>query len=286
MRIESTETKAWNYWEDSWVEGNPPVMGALDHGAWLGSTVFDGARAFDGVTPDLDLHCRRLVASAAAMGLVSLYSAEELLALCREGVEKFPRGTELYIKPMYWATAGFVAPDPASTRFCLSIMDSPLPPASGSSIALSRFRRPSPETAPTNAKAACLYPNSGRAMLDVQARGFDNAVMLDPIGNVAELATANLWLAKDGAVHTPVPNGTFLNGITRQRVLKLFTDAGVQSFERSIAYQDFLDADEIFMTGNYGKVQPITRIEERSLQPGSMYAQARAMYWEWAHQNG
>ncbi len=286
MAKQSGQTSAWHYWMDSWVEGNPSVMGALDHGAWLGSTVFDGARAFEDVTPDLELHCTRLVASATAMGLESLYSAPELLALCLEGVDKFPRGSELYIKPMYWAASGFVAPDPATTRFCLSVFESPLPSSSGSSISLSRFRRPSPETAPTNAKAACLYPNSGRAMLEVQARGFDNAVLLDPVGNVAELATANLWLAKDGVLHTPVPNGTFLNGITRQRVLKLFTDAGVKSFERSIVYQDFLDADEIFTTGNYGKVQPITRIEDRSLQPGPMYTQAREMYWEWAHRQG
>ena len=123
-------------------------------------------------------------------------------------------------------------------------------------------------------------------MLEVQARGFENAVMLDPIGNVAELASANLWLAKDGVVHTPVPNGTFLNGITRQRVLQLFAGAGVKTVERSIAYQDFLDADEVFSTGNYGKVQPITRIEERELQPGPKFLQAREMYWEYAHQNG
>ena len=95
-------TAAWHFWNDTWVDGNPSVMGALDHGAWLGSTVFDGARAFEGVTPDLDLHCQRLVASAEAMGLKSLYSAGELLELCREGVARFPSGTALYIKPMYW----------------------------------------------------------------------------------------------------------------------------------------------------------------------------------------
>ena len=212
MSIEKEQNAAWHFWQDQWLDGNPAVMGAMDHGAWLGSTVFDGARAFEGVAPDLDLHCQRLVDSAAAMGLNSLYSAGELLELCREGIGRFPNGTQLYIKPMYWATSGFVAPDAETTQFCLSVFEAPLPSSTGFSVTLSPYRRPTPETAPTNAKAACLYPNSGRAMVEAQGRGFDNAVMLDTVGHVAELATANLWYAKDGVVHTPAPNGTFVNG--------------------------------------------------------------------------
>ena len=178
---QETET-AWHYWNGEWVDGNPAVMGALDHGAWLGSTVFDGARAFEGVTPDLDLHCQRIVRSADAMNLKNLYPAEELVELSKEGVAKFPAGSALYIKPMYWATDGFVAADPETTKFCLSVMDTPLPPDTGFSVALSTFRRPTPETAPTNAKAACLYPNSGRAMTEVKRKGFENAVMDDTRG--------------------------------------------------------------------------------------------------------
>jgi branched-chain amino acid aminotransferase len=280
---ERTTEKAWHYWNGEWVDGNPAVMGALDHGAWLGSTVFDGARAFEGVTPDLDLHCQRIVRSTHAMNLKSLYPAEDLVELCRDGIAKFPTGSVLYIKPMYWAAEGFIAADPETTRFCLSIMDLPLPPDSGFSVSLSSFRRPTPETAPTNAKAACLYPNSGRAMIEVKRNGFENAVMLDMLGHVAELASANVWYAKDGEVHTPIPNGTFLAGITRARVLTLFRDAGIKTHERSISYSDLLAADEIFSTGNFGKVQPITRIEDRALQPGPLYLMARKMYWDFAH---
>ena len=274
---------SWHFWNGEWTDGNPGIMGPLDHGAWLGSTVFDGARAFEGVSPDLDRHCQRLVASARAMGLIPLHHPEALLELCRDGLGRFPSGAELYIKPMYWASGGFVAPDPDTTRFCLSISESPLPPATGFSVTLSRFRRPTLETAPTNAKAACLYPNSGRALREAQESGFDNAVMLDTLGNVAELASANLWLAKDGEAHTPVANGTFLN---RQRVRMLLERQGVKTHERTLNYQDFIDADEIFATGNFGKVQPITRIESRLLQPGPVYSMARKLYWEWAHENG
>ena len=117
----------------------------------------------------------------------------------------------------------------------------------------------------------------------LDTRGFDNAVVLDGIGNVAELATANIWYAKDGAAHTPVANGTFLNGITKQRVVQLLRDAGVTVYERAITVEELMDADEIFTSGNYGKVMPITRIEDRDLQPGPVYSQARKSYWDWAH---
>lgn len=277
--------QAWHFIDGEWHQGNPPVMGAMSHGAWMASTVFDGARAFEGVTPDLDLHCQRLVDSALAMGLAPSHRGPEIEEILREGVGKFAPGSPLYIRPMYWADTGFVAPDADSTRYCYSLFHAPLPEPKGSSVTLSQFRRPTFAQAPTNAKAACLYPNSGRVLTEARGKGFDNGVVLDALGNVAELATANLWLAKDGAAHTPVPNGSFLNGITRQRIAKLLRDAGIQVYERTLTYQDFLEADEIFSTGNHGKVMPITRIEQRDLQPGPVYTKARELYWEWAHKS-
>lgn len=145
------------------------------------------------------------------------------------------------------------------------------------------FRRPTFETAPVNAKAACLYPNSGRALREVQAKGFDNAVVLDSLANVAELATANLFMVKDGEAHTPYPNGTFLNGITRQRVIALLRADGIKVHERSIGYAELQEADELFSTGNYLKVSPIGRIDDRDLQQGPVYSRARELYWDWAH---
>ena len=139
------------------------------------------------------------------------------------------------------------------------------------------------ETMPTNAKASCLYPNSARAMREAKARGFDNALMCDMLGNVAELATANIFMVKDGTVFTPVPNGSFLNGITRQRVMGLFAKDGVSVVETTLSPAAFLEADEIFQVGNYSKVLPITRIEDRDLQPGPFYKQARELYWSFAH---
>ena len=107
--------------------------------------------------------------------------------------------------------------------------------------------------------------------------------VIDHQGNVAEFATSNLFIAKDGAAHTPAANGTFLAGVTRARVMQLLRDAGIRVHERTIAWSEVLDADEVFSTGNYGKVLPVTRVEKRDLQPGPVYHRAREMYWEFAH---
>ncbi len=277
---------AIHYLDGQWIEGNPPILGPMSHATWMASVVFDGARAFEGVAPDLDLHCARLIDSANSFGLKPVVSAGEVLEIAQEGVGRFATDAELYIRPMFWAENGakfFVAPDPESTRFCLTIFEVPLPEPNGISVCLSSYRRPLPTMAPTNAKAACLYPNSGRALIEVGEKGFDNAVVLDAIGNVAELATANIWMGKDGAAHTPAPNGTFLNGVTKQRIAMLLEKAGIKVYERTVTYEELLEADEIFSTGNLAKAMPITRIEGRDLQPGPIFARARELYGEWAH---
>jgi branched-chain amino acid aminotransferase len=152
----------------------------------------------------------------------------------------------------------------------------------GFSVTVSPFRRPTIETMPTNAKAGCLYPNNGRAMVEAKMRGFDNALVLDMLGNVAETGSSNVFMVKDGVAMTPAPNGTFLSGITRARIIKLLREAGVEVQEKTLRMQDFLDADEVFSTGNHSKVVPIIRVEDRNLQAGPVAKKARDLYWEWA----
>ena len=278
-------SKTWTYFEDAWHAGNIGLMGPRTHGAWLGSVVFDGARSFAGVTPDLDLHCARVNRSALAMGLKPVVDERRWLALVDDGLARFDAGAELYIRPMYWADSGFgggVRFDPATTRWCLSIYEAPLPKPVGMSVCLSPFRRPRPDTAPVEAKASCLYPNGSRAMIEAASRGFDNCLMRDTDDAIAELANANVFLVKDGTVSTPIPNGTFLNGITRQRVVGLLRDAGIEVVETMLRYADFLGADEIFSTGNFQKVSPITRIDDRIIPIGATCMKARELYWDFA----
>jgi len=275
----------WTFFEGDWHEGNVAIMGPRTQASWLGSTVFDGARAYDGLAPDLDRHMARVNVSARRMRLKTLVSDEEWVGLARDGVRKFAPGAPLYIRPMYWAEGGVgggVKYDPDSTRWCLSIYVAPVPGEREIAVTLSPFRRPTLETAPVDAKAGCLYPNNGRALFEAADRGFDNALLCDMLGNVAELANSNVFMVKDGVVLTPAPNGTFLDGITRQRTIQLLRDAGETVLETSLRYADFLDADEIFSSGNYAKVSAITRIEQRPLQPGPVTRKAAALYREFA----
>lgn len=280
-------TQTWTWFEGEWHEGNPPIMGPRSHAFWLGSSVFDGARAFEGVTPDLALHLARVNNSAAVLGMNPTMNVETMMGLALEGVAKFGANAELYIRPMYWpeeSGSSAIVPDADSTRFCMCIYEAPMPKPLGSSVTLSPFRRPTIENAPVNAKAGCLYPNNARAMREARTRNFDNCLLADMLGNIAELATANIFMAKDGVVFTPIPNGTFLNGITRQRVVKLLAESGQRVVEGTLTYADFQAADEIFSAGNYGKVQPVTRLDNRDLQPGPHYRKARELYWAFAHE--
>jgi branched-chain amino acid aminotransferase len=281
-----SRSRTWTFFEGNWHEGNVPIMGPRTHAAWLCSVVFDGARAFEGVTPDLELHCARVNDSARKLYLKPMVSTETWVRLAREGIAKFDKDAALYIRPMYWAEKEgpwVQAHDPDSTQWCLAIYEAPMREPKGFSITLSPYRRPTLDTMPVDAKAGCLYPNNARALFEVHARGFDNAVVLDMLGNVAELATSNIFMAKEGVVFTPLPNGTFLAGITRQRVIGLLRERGVEVVEKTLSYQEFKTADEIFSTGNYSKVVPVTKIDERPLPPGPLYLLARKLYWEFAH---
>lgn len=279
-------SQTWTFYEGRWHEGNVPIMGARSHGAWLGSSVFDGARAFEGVMPDIESHVARVNRSARTMGLTPTMSEGELIALAHDGAKKFAPGTALYVKPMYWGEGegpSAILPDETSVGFCMCLFEAPLPTARGLSMTATKFRRPTLDTMPTDAKAGCLYPNNARVLREARARGFDNALVCDALGNVAETATSNVFLAKDGVVRTPIPNGTFLNGITRQRVIRLLRDDGVTVEETSLRYEDFATADEIFISGNYSKTMPVVRIDDRDLQPGPFHAKARKLYWDFAH---
>ena len=281
-----TWSQTFTFLDGEWMEGNRPFIGARTHAFWLGSSVFDGARAFEGVTPDLDKHCARLNRSAKALCLKPTMSVDAIVELAREGVKKFTPGAELYIRPMYWpeqSGATAVPPDPDSTRFCLCIYEAPMPAPTGISITRSAYAKPLAITMPIDAKAGCLYPNNARALIEARSRGFDNCLLNDMLGNVAELATANIFMAKDGVVMTPMANGTFLNGVTRQRVLQLLRADGKDAREATLGFVDFDEADEIFVVGNYGKVTPVRRIDGRDLQPGPFFRRARELYWEFAH---
>ena len=270
------------FYDGKWYDENPRILGPEDHAFWMASSVFDGARSFQGMAPDLDLHCERLGRSATALGMDPTMESGEIIELCKTAVKKLPKESELYIRPMYFARGGFIDPDPQSTDFVLAVYDSPMPDSGGFSAHFSALRRPASDMAPTNAKASGLYPNSGRAVAIAREKGFDNAIMMDANNNVAEFATSNIWTVKDGVAFTPAPTGCFLAGITRSRVMKLAEQANIEVSETYMSKEDIMTADEVFNSGNFGKIMPVTRVEDREYQPGPVAAKLRDMYMDFS----
>lgn len=280
------DRRAFTWKDGTWHEGNPPMLGPMSHAWWMASSVFDGARAFRGLAPDLDRHCARIVDSAAAFHMTAPMGADEMAALCWEGVEMFPEDAELYIRPMMYFEDGFVTPDLESTEFILTVFEAAMPEWRGVTSMISSYRRPTPESAPTNAKASCLYPNVSRALMEARQKGYGTAVVLDALGNVAEFATNNLFLVKDDRISTPAPNGAFLAGLTRRRVIELLAADGQAVAETTVTLDDLFDADEVFLTGNYSKVLPVVQVADRDYQIGPVATRSRDLYFAFAEREG
>lgn len=282
----ATGTNIRTYFEGTWHDGDIYVLRAADHGSWLGSNVFDGARYFDGVAPDLLAHCERVNASARALMLEPTFSAEEMVDIVWEGLANYPKDVAVYIRPMYWGVHGdttAIVPQAESTAFAVCLEEIPLA-ASTATVTLTRtrFRRPVLEDSVVNAKAGCLYPNNARMLTEARSKGFNNALVADAMGNVAETATANVFMVKDGVVMTPVPNGTFLAGITRARHIHNLRAEGADVRETVLTFEDFRTADEVFMSGNMNKVTPVTGFDDTAYQVGPVTRRVREMYWDWA----
>ncbi|MCR8549455.1 branched-chain amino acid aminotransferase [Salipiger sp. P9] len=278
------------YFQGTWHDGDVPVMKAADHGSWLGSNVFDGARYVNGLAPDLYAHCARVNRSAKALMIEPTVSTEDMVQIVWEGLSAYPKETAVYIRPMYWAIHGdasAIVPSAGETGFAISLEEIPVaPPTASTTLGRTRFRRPVMEDAVVNAKAGCLYPNNARMLAEVRQRGFGNALVADAMGNVAESATANVFMVKDGVAFTPIANGTFLAGITRARHMVNMRADGIEVHEAVLSFEDFESADEVFLSGNMHKVTPVVGFEETSYQIGPVTQRVRALYWDWAASEG
>jgi branched-chain amino acid aminotransferase len=282
----ATGTEISTWFEGRWHPEDAMIMRAADHGSWLGSAVFDGARYFDGAAPDLLAHCARVNASARALMLTPTVTAEEMVDIVAEGLKRYGPDDAIYIRPTYWGIDGdrtAIVPDADKVGFAIVLEKIPMAaPETSVTLGRTRFRRPVLEDNVVNAKAGCLYPNNARMLVDVRSRGFQNALVADAMGNVAESATANVFMVRDGEVFTPIPNGTFLAGITRARHIAHMKAEGIPVHETVLTFADFEAADEVFLTGNMSKITPVTGFEDRSYQMGPMVRRLREMYWDWA----
>ena len=282
----ATGTNIRTYFEGRWHDGDVPIMRAADHGMWLGSSVFDGARRFEGRVPDLAAHCERVNRSAEALMITPTVSPEDMVQIVGEGLKSYGPNDSVYIRPMYWALEGGplgVLPKMGATGFAICLEQIPMAPQdTTTTLTTTQFRRPVLEDAVCNAKAGCLYPNNARMLAEATRKGFGNALVADAMGNVAETATSNVFMVRDGEVFTPIPNGTFLAGITRARHMDNLRRDGVNVHECVLSFDDFRSADEVFLTGNMTKITPVTDFDDVQYKVGPIARRARELYWDWA----
>lgn len=253
-----------------WREARPHV---LSHGLHYGSSVFEGERAYDGHVFRLRQHSRRLRRSAELLDFEIPWSEEQIDAATREVVAANNIG-DGYVRPVAWRGSEVMGVSAIGNTTHLAIAAWPWPQyfspeakLKGVTLCLADWKRPSPETAPSQSKAAGLYMIATMAKDRAIKAGFDDALMLDWRGHIAEATGANVFLVIDGEIHTPKPD-CFLDGITRQATMELARRRGYVVRERTLELSDLDRAQEMFLTGTAAEITPVREAVGRKLVVG------------------
>lgn len=264
-----------------WREANVHV---LSHALHYASSVFEGERAYSGVVFKLREHSERLKRSAARLGFEIPWTVEQIDEACRAVVAA--NGLDsAYLRPIAWRGSdemGVSASRADNVRLAVTAWHwgayfGDESAARGIRLELARWRRPAPDTAPTDAKASGLYMIATLAKNEAEAKGYDDALMLDWRGQVAESTGANVFFVKDGALHTP-PAECFLNGITRLTIIDLARERGLAVHERAILPEELAGMDEMFLTGSAVEVMPVVEAGSWRFELGPVGRRLRADY--------
>jgi branched-chain amino acid aminotransferase len=271
-----------------WMDGHmvpwrDAKLHVLSHGLHYASSVFEGDRLYNGHIFKLTEHSERLRNSARIMGFEVPYSTAELDAACM-AVVKANNLVDGYVRPLAWRGSEQLGVSAQQTKIHVAIAAwewpsyfSPELREKGIRLVPAKYRRPAPDTAPTQAKAAGLYMICTISKHAAEAEGAHDALMLDYRGQVAEATGANLFMAKDGKLHTPVPD-CFLNGLTRQTVIELAKKRGIEVIERGFMPEELMQADEIFLTGTAAEVTAVGQIGQNLFNVGNITRQLRDDY--------
>jgi branched-chain amino acid aminotransferase len=256
-------------WRDAQVH-------VLTHGLHYASSVFEGERMYSGEIFKLREHTERLFYSAKELGFQIPYTVEEIDAACIETC-KANGITEGYLRPIAWRGSEMMGVSAQSNRINVAIAAwewpsyfSPEARMNGITLQISKWKRPSPETEPVHAKAAGLYMICTLSKHQAEADGFQDALMLDWRGQIAEATGANVFFVMDdGKIHTPTPD-CFLDGITRRTVIELAKKRGYDVVERAIMPEEMANASECFLTGTAAEVTPVSVIGDYTFTPGDV----------------
>ena len=265
--------KIW--YNGAFVEWEDATAHVLTHGLHYASSVFEGERAYDGVIYKLEEHTERLFESARILGFDIPYSQEVINQACIEEVER--QGLKnAYVRPFAWRGSEMMGVSAQRNRINVAIAAwdwpsyfDPEQRLKGIRLDISQWRRPDPATAPCKAKAAGLYMICTLSKHAAEAKGYEDAMMLDWRGRVAEATGANLFFTRDGVIHTPDPD-CFLDGITRQSVIALAKKRGYEIVERVIQPEELHEFEECFLTGTAAEVTPVSEIGPYKFSPGDI----------------
>ncbi|HYE48383.1 MAG TPA: branched-chain amino acid aminotransferase [Azospirillaceae bacterium] len=247
----------------------------LTHGLHYGSCVFEGERVYNGNVFKLREHSQRLIDSAEILGFTIPYSVEEIDRATEETV-KAMKLTDAYVRPVAWRGSEMMGVSAQHNKIHLAIAVwewpsyfSPEAKMAGIKLKTSPWKRPAPDTAPTRSKAAGLYMICTMSKHWAENQGFQDALMMDYRGQVAEATGANFFMVVDGVIHTPTPD-CFLDGITRRTVIDLAKRRGYKVVERAIFPDEIKTAQEIFLTGTAAEVTPVGLIDDLKFTPGEV----------------
>ncbi len=266
-----------------WMDGalvpwRQASLHVCSHGLHYASCVFEGERVYGGTIFKLQEHTERLFESARGLGFEIPYSVDAINAANYEVLEANGIG-DGYVRPVAWRGSEMMGVSAQKNTIHVAIAAwewpsyfSPEARLKGIKLQWSEWKRPSPETIPAKTKAAGLYMICTLSKHQAEAEGFDDALMVDWRGRLAEATGANIFLVIDGALHTPTPD-CFLDGITRRAVIELARARNVDVIERTIMPDELAKADEVFLTGTAAEVTPVGQIGDLHFQVGSITRQ-------------
>ena len=245
----------------------------LTHGLHYGSCVFEGERVYNGSVFKLSEHSARLAKSAELLGFSLPYGVAEIDEATRKVVQAMGI-SDGYVRPVAWRGSEMMGVSAQQNRIHVAIACwvwpsyfSPEARMAGIRLTMAPWRRPAPDSAPTQSKAAGLYMICTMSKHQAENAGFHDALMLDHRGLLAEATGANLFLVKEGRLHTPTPD-CFLDGITRRTVMDLARRRGIEVVERAIRPEELKEAEEVFLTGTAAEVTPVGEVDGLRFTPG------------------
>jgi branched-chain amino acid aminotransferase len=272
--FDNREGKIWHNGKMlQWQDANLHV---LSHGLHYGSTVFEGARAYNGKIFKLHEHTTRLFFSAKELGFEIPFTKEEVNQACQK-VLKENKIVDGYLRPIAWRGSEMMGVSAQENRINLAVAAWPWPSyfspearTKGIRLQIAKWKRPSPETAPVHAKACGLYMICTLAKHTAENDGFDDALMLDYRSLIAEATGANIFFVMgDGRLHTPTPD-CFLDGITRRTIIDIARSRNIEVIERQIVPEELSKATEVFLTGTAAEVTPVGQIEDYKYTVGDI----------------